>query len=103
MAIAASSIAVAGVRSPVIDSGPADADEAVVIVHGTPGSGHDWDGLIAQLRDFARAVAPDMPGFGAVDKPRGFDRVPVFADHSSVPQICRATRPSRSLRSRSRR
>ena len=46
MATAGSSIRV---RSPVIDSGPADATEAVVFVHGTPGSGRDWDGLIAQV------------------------------------------------------
>ena len=82
MAVAASSIAVAGVRSPVIDSGPAEATEAVVFVHGTPGSGHDWDELIAQVRGFARAIAPDMPGFGAADKPRGFDHtVDGYARH----------------------
>jgi len=82
MAVAASSIAVAGVRSPVIDTGPADATEAVVFVHGTPGSGHDWDELIAQVRDFARVIAPDMPGFGAADKPRGFEHtVEGYARH----------------------
>ena len=39
----------------------------------------------------------------AHDSTLGNVMVPVFADHSSVPQICRATRPSRSIRSRSRR
>ena len=82
MAVAASSIAVGGVRSPVIDTGPADATEAVVFVHGTPGSGHDWDELIRRVRGVARAIAPDMPGFGAADKPRGFDHtVQGYARH----------------------
>lgn len=75
-------IDVAGVRSPVIDTGPAGAAEAVVFVHGTPGSGDDWDGLIDRVRGVARAIAPDMPGFGAAAKPRGFDHtVAGYARH----------------------
>jgi len=82
MVDAISPINVDGVRSPVIDTGPVDATEAVVFVHGTPGSGHDWDALIAPVRGFARVIAPDMPGFGAADKPRGFDHtVAGYARH----------------------
>jgi pimeloyl-ACP methyl ester carboxylesterase len=65
-------VVVAGVRSPLIERGPA-GDEAVVFVHGNPGSARDWEGLVAAVSGFARAIALDMPGFGRADKPRHFD------------------------------
>ncbi len=68
-----SEISVEGVRSPVLQAGPADAPEAVVFVHGTPGAGRDWEALIEPVSSFARAISPDMPGFGAADKPKRFD------------------------------
>lgn len=75
-------VAVDGVRSPVLQAGPADAHEAVVFLHGNPGSGHDWDHLLAPVGQFARAVAPDMPGYGAADKPADFDYSnPGYAAH----------------------
>lgn len=67
------SVVVSGVSSPVIDAGPADEREAVVFVHGNPGTGHDWDHLITPVSRFARAIAPDMPGYGRADKPSSFD------------------------------
>jgi pimeloyl-ACP methyl ester carboxylesterase len=70
--VRSSEITVAGVRSPVLQTGPADTPEAVVFVHGTPGSGQDWEGLVGAV-GFARTIAPDMPGFGAADKPKDFD------------------------------
>jgi pimeloyl-ACP methyl ester carboxylesterase len=60
------------VRSPVIESGPEDASEAVVFVHGNPGSRLDWTDLVRRTGRFARAVAFDMAGFGQADKPRDF-------------------------------
>jgi pimeloyl-ACP methyl ester carboxylesterase len=63
---------VAGVRSPYLTAGPRDADEAVVFVHGNPGPAEDWRRLVSRTGAFARAVAPDMPGFGGADKPDGF-------------------------------
>ncbi|HTU78624.1 MAG TPA: alpha/beta hydrolase [Solirubrobacteraceae bacterium] len=66
-------IVVGGLRSPVIQAGPEDAREAVVFVHGNPGSGSDWSALVDATGAFARAVAFDMPGFGQADKPRSFD------------------------------
>lgn len=66
------SVTVAGVRSPVHTVGPDDADEAVVFVHGNPGAGSEWADLLARVGDFARAIAPDMPGFAGADKPRDF-------------------------------
>ena len=62
-----------GVRSPYLHAGPTDADEAVVFVHGNPGPAADWQRLVARTGAFARAVAPDMPGYGDADKPDDFD------------------------------
>jgi pimeloyl-ACP methyl ester carboxylesterase len=65
-------IAVRGVGLPVLQAGPREPREAVVFVHGNPGSGEDWRSLVEQVGGFARALAPDMPGFGRADKPRAF-------------------------------
>jgi pimeloyl-ACP methyl ester carboxylesterase len=54
-------ITIAGIRSPLIEGGKASAEEAVVFVHGNPGSSRDWEELAAQVSPFARAVALDMP------------------------------------------
>jgi pimeloyl-ACP methyl ester carboxylesterase len=71
-----------GVRTPYRECGPADAREAVVFVHGNPGSGEDWVTLMAQAGEFLRALAPDMPGFGRAEKPEHFDyTVAGYAQH----------------------
>src|SRR5260370_35542212 len=61
---------VGGLHAAMIEAGPQDAREAVVFVHGNPGSSSDWQALVAATGEFARAVAVDMPGFGQADKPR---------------------------------
>ncbi len=66
-------VIVGGVRSPYLQAGPADATEAVVFVHGNPGPAADWRRLVARTGAFARAVAPDLPGYGGADKPDSFD------------------------------
>jgi pimeloyl-ACP methyl ester carboxylesterase/2-polyprenyl-6-methoxyphenol hydroxylase-like FAD-dependent oxidoreductase len=66
-------VRVSGVRSPVLEAGPPGADEAVVFVHGNPGSSQDWVDLAQAVGAFGRAVALDMPGFGQADKPPDFD------------------------------
>ena len=66
-------ITVSGLRTPLLESGPRDATEAVVFVHGNPGSSADWRDLVGRVGPFARAVAFDMPGFGKADKPRDFE------------------------------
>jgi pimeloyl-ACP methyl ester carboxylesterase len=74
-------IAVDGLSSPVIEAGPQDATEAVVFVHGNPGSSTDWIALVDATGELGRAVAVDMPGFGKADKPRDFDyQVSGYAD-----------------------
>jgi pimeloyl-ACP methyl ester carboxylesterase len=74
-------ISVGGLGSPVLEAGAEDAREAVVFVHGNPGSSSDWTALLDGTSEFARAVAVDMPGFGKADKPRDFDyQVPAYAE-----------------------
>jgi pimeloyl-ACP methyl ester carboxylesterase len=43
----------------------ADASEAVLLLHGSPGAAHNFDQLRAHLPDSLRVVTPDLPGFGA--------------------------------------
>lgn len=64
---------VAGIRTRLLEAGPPDASEAVVFVHGNPGSGRDWELLVTATGAVGRALALDMPGFGRADKPRDFD------------------------------
>lgn len=59
-----------GIRTVLAESGPADASEAVVFVHGNPGAALDWHDLMGRTGDFARSIAFDMPGFGRAEKPR---------------------------------
>lgn len=67
------SVAAAGTSARLIEAGPESASEAVVFVHGNPGSSSDWSALVAGAGEFARAVALDMPGFGTTHAPAGFD------------------------------
>jgi pimeloyl-ACP methyl ester carboxylesterase len=67
------SISIDGIRTPLLAAGAADAEEAAVFVHGNPGSIDDWKGLARRVGEFGRALAMDMPGFGAADKPAHFD------------------------------
>ena len=57
-----------GLRTRVLEAGPA-RQEAVVFVHGGPGSASDWDWFLPRVGEMARAIAFDLPGFGAADKP----------------------------------
>lgn len=75
-------VSVGGIRSPVLEGGDHDTPEAVVFVHGNPGSSEDWGPLATVVSSFARVVAPDMPGFGKADKPRDFPyTVDAYATH----------------------
>jgi pimeloyl-ACP methyl ester carboxylesterase len=81
-AVRQSAVTIDGIRSPVLECGPAHREEAVVFVHGNPGSSRDWEDLAARVGAFARAVAFDMPGFGQADKPADFEyTVPGYAAH----------------------
>jgi pimeloyl-ACP methyl ester carboxylesterase len=70
-----------GASSPLIEAGPQDAREAVVFVHGNPGSSSDWTALVEATGELGRAVAIDMPGFGRATVPDGFGyQVSSYAD-----------------------
>ena len=56
-----------GITTSVLVGGVGRPDEAVVFVHGNPGSGSDWMPLMTRVAEFATVVAPDLPGFGAAD------------------------------------
>ena len=71
-AVAPTRIVVDGLSVPVSSAGPVDSAEAVVFVHGNPGSRRDWDDLLSRVAPFSRALALDMPGFGRADKPDDF-------------------------------
>ena len=58
-------------------AGPADATEAVVFVHGNPGSADDWVGLVGAAGAAGhRALAFDLPDFGETIAPDGFEHTP---------------------------
>lgn len=52
-----------GVRTFYREAGPADAP-VVLLPHGYPASSYVYAGLMAELGDRWRLVAPDLPGFG---------------------------------------
>ncbi len=66
-------LTVAGLRSPALCAGDETSPQAVVFVHGNPGSSSDWAGILEQVAPFSRALAADLPGFGKADKPADFD------------------------------
>ncbi len=72
-AVSPNRLTVDGRTIPVSSVGDPEAAEAVVFVHGNPGSRRDWDDLLTRVGPFTRAVAFDMPGFGHADKPADFD------------------------------
>jgi pimeloyl-ACP methyl ester carboxylesterase len=63
------SLTVSGLQTRLIEGGPSMCDEAVVFVHGNPGSAEDWTDLMQRLAPSCRVLAMDMPGFGHADKP----------------------------------
>ena len=59
---------IGGVATPLREAGPEDAAEAVVFLHGNPGSGADWEPLLATAGAHGhRAIAWDAPGFGGAE------------------------------------
>jgi pimeloyl-ACP methyl ester carboxylesterase len=64
---------VGGIRTLLRSAGDPAATEAVVFVHGNPGSSRDWTDLLEAVGPVARGLAWDAPGFGHADKPASFD------------------------------
>jgi pimeloyl-ACP methyl ester carboxylesterase len=85
-----SRIEVSGISTRLLQAGPVDAAEAVVFVHGNPGSSDDWERLIAAASGASadggaanprRALAFDLPDFGETVANDGFQHtVPTYAE-----------------------
>ncbi|HET6447816.1 MAG TPA: alpha/beta fold hydrolase, partial [Conexibacter sp.] len=72
-AVARTRIRVGGTQPRVLQAGPLDAREAVVFVHGNPGSCDDWERLASAVGALGvRAAAVDLPDFGETIAPAGF-------------------------------
>lgn len=80
-AVERSTLLVGGTRTRLVQAGLADAAEAVVFVHGNPGSADDWVRLAGAAGVAGRrAVAFDLPDFGETIAPDGFAHdVPAYA------------------------
>jgi len=74
-------VRVGGTQPRTLQAGPADAHEAVVFVHGNPGSCDDWERLVGAVgASGVRALALDLPDFGETIAPDGFTHdVPTYA------------------------
>ena len=79
--VARTRVEVAGARPRLLQAGPEDSPEAVVFVHGNPGSADDWEALIGAAAGAGkRALALDLPDFGETEAPPGFEHtVPGYA------------------------
>ena len=58
----------AGVSTAVLDGGDG---APVVLLHGPAGNATHWMGVLPELVDHHRVVAPDLPGHGASELPEG--------------------------------
>jgi pimeloyl-ACP methyl ester carboxylesterase len=67
-----SRLEVSGTHTRAVTAGPSESREAVVFVHGNPGSAEDWEPLVAAAGELMRAVAIDLPDFGETLAPAGF-------------------------------
>jgi len=81
VAVERSSLLAGGTRTRLVQAGPAGAAEAVVFVHGNPGSADDWVRLAGAAGAAGhRAVAFDLPDFGETIAPDDFEHdVPGYA------------------------
>lgn len=57
-----------GVSTRVLEAGDG-SEEAIVFLHGQPGSADDWIDLIGRAAPLGRVVAPDWPGWGKAETP----------------------------------
>ena len=76
-----------GISTRLLEAGPSEADEAVVFVHGNPGSARDFDGLMASTGRLERAIAFDFPGLGHADDRRGLDYSIAGVDNAEAREV----------------
>lgn len=65
-------VRVGGIETRLLEAG-AHPSETIAFVHGNPGPGEEWRGLLGRAGRVARAIAMDMPAFGSAAPPGGFD------------------------------
>jgi pimeloyl-ACP methyl ester carboxylesterase len=53
-----------GMQVHVRDQGPRDSSPPIVLIHGTSGSLHTWEGWVSALADKHRVITFDLPAFG---------------------------------------
>jgi pimeloyl-ACP methyl ester carboxylesterase len=67
-------LAVGSVSTRLVEAGPREASEAMVFLHGNPGSADDWVRLAGAVGATGwRAVAFDLPDFGETEAAAGFE------------------------------
>jgi len=77
-------IDVGGTRAHVRDEGKADA-MPLLLIHGSLGSLHMWDGWVAELKDRYRLISVDLPGHGLTGAwPRGEYTIEAYTDFIEV-------------------
>jgi pimeloyl-ACP methyl ester carboxylesterase len=75
---------VGGTHAHVRDEGKPDA-MPLLLIHGSLGSLHMWDGWIAALKDRYRLISVDLPGHGLTgDWPRGDYSIEAYTDFIEV-------------------
>jgi len=62
-------ISALGMKTRLLEAGESDADEAIVFLHGQPGSADDWQELMRAAAPLGRVIAIDWPGWGEAERP----------------------------------
>ncbi|MFC9894282.1 alpha/beta fold hydrolase [Nocardia sp. NPDC127579] len=72
-AISARTLRAGQITTTLLHCGDAEAEEAVLFLHGSPGNAADWLHFLPRVGEFTRAIAIDLPGYGAARTFPGFD------------------------------
>lgn len=73
MALTSTQHTIQDLNCPVLQGGDEHSEEAIVFIHGFPGSANHWQPFMENLSQFSRVIALNMPGFGEADKPKSFN------------------------------
>jgi pimeloyl-ACP methyl ester carboxylesterase len=60
-----------GQRLSYLEAGERDGRPTLLLLHGLACGSDTWDGVLPLLAERAHVIAPDLPGSGLSDKPRG--------------------------------
>lgn len=82
------SLRLAGLSVFTLDTGPAERDEALLLLHGFPTSAYDWHLVLPRLSAAHRVILVDLPGHGLSDKPARYS----YSLHEQADVVCLALR-----------